>query len=183
MLADLKRSTSTQREAAMILGMSTSTFTTVHVVISLVGIVAGLVFLYGLLTSRSYAGWTELFLITTILTSVTGFFFPRDHVLPSHIVGLLSLVLLAIACLARYRYRLAGSWRWIFVVTAVAALYLNVFVGVVQSFLKLAFLQPLAPTQSEPPFVVAQVVVLVAFIVLAVMALRSFRPQATLRSA
>ena len=105
----------------MILGMSESTFTLVHVAISLVGIVAGLVVMAGFLSSR-LSGWTGLFLATTILTDVTGYFFPRDRILPSHIVGAISLVILAIAVLALYRYRLTGAWRWIYVVTAVASL-------------------------------------------------------------
>ncbi len=161
----------------MILGLSTSAFTTFHVILSLVGIAAGLVVLYGALKSTNYPTWTALFLAATILTSVTGFFFPRDHVLPSHVVGALSLAILAVAAAALYRYRLAGSARWIYVVATVAALYLNVFVGVVQAFLKVPFLQPLAPKQSEPPFVVAQLVVLAVFIALGFLALRSFRPD------
>src|SRR5438552_13960372 len=120
----------------MILGMSTSTFTLVHVVLSLVGIFAGLVVVFGMLGSKRLDGWTALFLATTVLTSVTGFFFPFDKILPSHIVGIISLVVLAIAILALYALHLAGAWRWIYVVSAVMALYLNVFVGVVQAFQK-----------------------------------------------
>src|ERR1700693_3488004 len=120
----------------MMLGMSLSTFTLVHVLISLVGIASGLVVLYGLLSAKRLDGWTSLFLITTVLTSVTGFGFPFDHLLPSHKVGIISLVLLAIAILARYALHMAGAWRWIYVVGAVIALYLNVFVLVVQSFEK-----------------------------------------------
>ena len=163
----------------MILGMSTSTFTAVHVVLSLIGIVAGIVVLAGMLRARRPAGWTALFLATTVLTSVTGFFFPVDHLLPSHIVGIISLVVLAIALLALYGYRLAGSWRWLYVGSAVLALYLNVFVGVVQAFEKLPVLSRLAPTQSEPPFLVAQVVVLAIFAVLGIRAGIRFRPRAT----
>jgi hypothetical protein len=166
-----------EKECIMIIGMSTSTFTLVHVVLSLVGIAAGLVVLFGMFGSKSLDGWTALFLATTVLTSVTGFFFPTDKVLPSHIVGVISLVFLAAAILALYVYHLAGSWRWIYVVGAVVALYLNVFVGVVQAFQKLPLLASLAPTQSEPPFVVAQSVVLVVFVVLAIVAVRSFRPR------
>ena len=163
----------------MILGMSTSTFTAVHVVLSLIGIVAGIVVLAGMLRARRPAGWTALFLATTVLTSVTGFFFPVDHLLPSHIVGIISLVVLAIALLALYGYRLAGSWRWLYVGSAVLALYLNVFVGVVQAFEKLPMLSRLTPTQSEPPFLVAQVVVLAIFAVLGIRAGIRFRPRAT----
>jgi hypothetical protein len=161
----------------MILGISTSTFTLVHVVLSLVGIFAGLVVLFGMFSSKRLTGWTALFLATTVLTSVTGFFFPLDHLLPSHIVGILSLVVLAVAILALYAYHLAGSWRWIYVAGAVVALYLNVFVGVVQAFQKVPPLSALAPTQSEPPFVITQVVVLLVFIALGVFAVRSFHPE------
>lgn len=162
----------------MILGMSASTFTLVHVVLSLIGIFAGAVVLFGMLRAKRVDGWTALFLATTILTSVTGFFFPSDHLLPSHIVGIISLVALAIAILALYLYRLAGSWRWIYVTSAVVALYFNVFVGVVQAFQKLPFLTPLAPTQSEPPFLVTQLVVITLFIVVGFVAVRSFHPAA-----
>ena len=161
----------------MILGMSISTFTVVHVIISLIGIVSGIVVVFGMFGANRLTGWTALFLATTVLTSVTGFFFPLDHLLPSHIVGILSLVVLAVAILALYAYHLAGSWRWIYVVSAVVALYLNVFVGVVQAFQKVPPLSALAPTQSEPPFVITQVVVLVFFIVLGVFAVRSFHPE------
>ena len=163
----------------MILGMSTATFTTLHVILSLIGIVSGIIALFGMLGARRPGGWTALFLATTVLTSVTGFFFPRDHLLPSHIVGIISLVVLAVAMLALYIYHLAGAWRWIYVVSAVAALYFKLFVGVVQAFQKLPFLQPLAPTQSEPPFLVAQLVVLAIVIVLGILAVLRFRPAAT----
>ena len=161
----------------MILGMSTSTYTMVHVILSLVGIFAGLVVVFGMLSSKTLEGWTALFLATTVLTSATGFPFPRDHILPSHIVGVISLIVLAIAIYALYSRHLAGPWRWIYVVGAVVALYLNVFVAVFQSFLKLPALNALAPTQSEPPFLVAQSVTLLIFIALAVVAIRSFHPQ------
>jgi hypothetical protein len=161
----------------MILGMSTSAFTWVHVVLSLTGIFSGVIVLFAMIGAKRLNGWTALFLATTVLTSVTGFFFPRDHVLPSHIVGVLSLVVLLVTILALYAYRLADSWRWIYVVGAVAALYFNVFVGVVQAFQKLAFLQPLAPTQSEPPFLITQLLVLTLFIVLGIVAVRSFHPE------
>jgi hypothetical protein len=162
----------------MILGMSISTFTLVHVVISLVGIFAGLVVVFGMLSSKKLDGWTALFLATTVLTSVTGFFFPFDKILPSHIVGIISLVVLAIAILALYALHLTGPWRWIYVVSAVVALYLNVFVGVVQAFQKVSLLASLAPTQSEPPFLIAQAVVLVIFVVLGIAAVRTFHPPA-----
>ena len=154
----------------MILGLSTSSFTLVHVVLSLIGIFSGAIVLFGMFRSKRPNGWTALFLATTVLTSVTGFFFPRDHLLPSHIVGVISLVVLAVAILAFYGYRLAGSWRWIYVTSAGVALYLNVFVGVVQAFQKLPFLKPLAPTQSEPPFLITQLVMLALFVVHTVVA-------------
>ncbi|HVP88704.1 MAG TPA: hypothetical protein VMU79_11565 [Casimicrobiaceae bacterium] len=160
----------------MILGMSTSAFTTLHVVLSLIGIAAGFVVLAGMFVSKRFDGWTAVFLATTILTSVTGYFFPVDKVLPSHIVGALSLIALALAVLGFYRYRLEGSWRWIYVVTAIVALWFNVFVAVAQSFAKIAFLHSLAPTQSEAPFVISQLVVLVAFVALGIGAVRSFHP-------
>jgi hypothetical protein len=162
----------------MILGMSLSTFTMLHVIISLIGIVSGLVVLYGLLGSKVMPVWTALFLVTTILTSVTGFLFPFDKLLPSHMIGILSLVLLAIACVALYGMKLAGAWRWIYVLTAMIALYLNVFVLVIQSFLKIGPLHALAPSvpPSEPPFAIVQGIVLVLFIVAIISAVRRFRP-------
>ena len=162
----------------MVLGMSLATFTLLHVVISLVGIVAGLIAMVGLLTSNPLRGWTALFLATTILTSVTGFFFPVEKLLPSHIIGIISLVLLAVACLALYGRKLAGSWRWIYVLTAMLSLYLNVFVLIIQSFLKVPPLHALAPSvpPSEPPFAVVQGIVLVLFVAATVMAVRKFRP-------
>src|SRR2546430_9337386 len=144
----------------MIFGMTTSTFTLVHVVISLVGIASGLVVVFGLLTGKRLDGWTALFLATTVATSVTGFGFPFDHLLPSYKVGIISLVVLTVAILARHAFHLAGAWRWIYVVSAAIALYLNVFVLVVQAFEKVPALKAMAPTQSEPPFLVRQLVVL-----------------------
>ena len=161
----------------MILGMSTAAFTLVHTVLSLVGILAGLVVLFGMFGSNRLPGWTVVFLATTVLTCVTGFFFPRDQILPSHIVGIITLVVLAVAIVALYAYRLAGAWRWIYVGSAVLSLYLNVFVAVVQAFLKVPFLNGLAPTQSEPPFAIAHGIVLVVFIVVGILALRSFHPE------
>src|SRR6266404_3658505 len=111
-------------------------YTIVHVLISWVGIFSGFVVLIGLLSGNRLDGWTKLFLITTVATSVTGFGFPFHHLLPSHKVGIISLVVLAVAIFARYRRHIAGVWRWIYVVTAMIALYLNVFVGVVQAFEK-----------------------------------------------
>jgi len=161
----------------MILGMSLATFTLVHVILSLIGIFTGLVVLIGMLNSNRLSGLTAVFLATTLLTSATGFLFPFDKLLPSHIVGIISLVVLALAILALYVFRLAGSWRWIYVGSAMLSLYLNVFVAVVQAFLKVPFLNELAPTQKEPPFAIAQGVVLLAFVVLGILAVRWFRPR------
>ncbi len=151
----------------------------VHVALSLVGIASGLVALYGLVTGKLFAGWTALFLATTILTSITGFPLPPYGYDPPRAIGLLSLVLLALAVAGLYVFHLAGAWRKIYIATAVAALYLNTFVAVVQSFQKLSFLQPLAPTQSEPSFVIAQLVVLAAFSALGALAVIRFRPAAS----
>jgi hypothetical protein len=151
----------------VILGMSVSTFTLVHVAISLVGIFAGLVVLFGMFSSKRLPGWTAVFLAA----------FPRDHILPSYIVGVISLVVLAIAIFALYARHLAGHWRWIYVASAVSALYLNVFVLVFQAFLKVPFLNALAPKQSELPFTIAQVTALVTFVVLGIVAAKSFRPE------
>jgi hypothetical protein len=163
----------------MVLGMSLATFTLLHVVVSLIGIVAGLVAMVGLLKSKPLPGWTGLFLLTTILTSVTGFFFPVEKLLPSHVIGIISLVLLAVACSALYGQKLAGPWRWIYVLTAMISLYLNVFVLVIQSFLKVPPLHALAPSvpPSEPPFAIVQGIVLVFFVVTTFLAIRKFRPM------
>jgi hypothetical protein len=160
----------------MTLGLSLSTFTSVHVVISLIGIVSGIIVMFGLLGSKRMSGWTGLFLLTTILTSVTGFLFPFTTLLPSHMVGILSLALLAIACIALYGMKLSGAWRWIYVVTAMASLYLNIFVLIVQGFLKVDALRALAPTQTEPPFVAIQGIVLAFFVIVIIGASRRFRP-------
>lgn len=160
----------------MILGMSVAAFTTLHVAISLIGIVSGIVVLVAMLGGRAPAGWTAVFLATTVLTSATGFLFPSTGFTPAQGVGILSLILLAIALFALYGGHLAGVWRWIYVLTAVASLYFNCFVLVAQSFQKIPFLRALAPTQSEPPFQIAQLVVLVIFIVATIVALRRFHP-------
>jgi hypothetical protein len=164
----------------MVLGMALSTFTLVHVLISLTGIVTGIVAVLGMCSNNRLGGWTAVFLTTTILTSLTGFLFPSKPIGPPHIVGLISLLLLIPCLLALYTFKLAGKWRWIFVTTAVAALYLNVFVGVVQAFQKISFLHVLAPKGSEPPFAVAQGLVLLLFVVLGVVAVRKFRPRPVL---
>ena len=160
----------------MILGMSVATFTAFHVVLSLVGIVAGLVVVAGMLKSRRLPGWTAVFLTTTVLTSATGYLFPGDTILPSHIVGAVSLVILAVAIAALYGSKLAGRSRAIYAATATASLYLNVFVLVAQAFQKIPALNALAPTPDKPAFAVVQGIVLVAFVVLGWKAVRQFHP-------
>ena len=152
-------------------------YTIIHTLISLVGIFTGTVVLFGLLACKRLDGWTKWFLITTVLTSVTGFFFPFHGFTPAHGVGIISLLVLAIAIFARYPRQLAGAWPWIYVVTAVIALYLNVFVGVVQAFLKVPALHAMAPTQTEPPFKLTQLVVLALFVLLGIVAAIRFRPD------
>jgi len=150
-------------------------FTLVHVAVSLAGIASGLVVLYGMLTANAMGRWTAIFLATTVLTSATGFGFPFEQLLPSHIVGAISLVVLAVAIVARYVKRLTGAWRLVYVIAATTALYFNVFVLVVQLFRRVPALHDLAPTQSEPPFAVVQLVVLVIFLALGVAAAKKFR--------
>ena len=145
-------------------------FTQLHVAISLLGIVAGFVVIFGMLTGAALDGWTALFLATTILTSVTGFMFPFQKLLPSHIVGLISLLLLGLAVYARYGAHLSGSFAWLYVVCAVMAQYLNFFVLIVQSFQKVPALNKLAPTQTETPFKIAQGVALLVFVGLGIQA-------------
>jgi hypothetical protein len=149
----------------------------IHVAVSLIGMVSGFVVLYGLLTGRSLGAWTAVFLVTTILTSATGFPLEPFGFDAARAIGLISLVLLAAPVVAFYAFRLAGGWRSVYIVAAVTALYLNIFVGVAQAFQKLPFLRPLAPTQSEPPFIATQVVVLLAFIALGALALARFHPK------
>ena len=161
----------------MIAGLSIENFTILHTAISLIGIVGGLIVLAGMLRARRLPGWTALFLVTTVLTSVTGFMFPISGLTPAIVFGVISIVILAIALAALYLKHLSGAWRWIYVTTALVALYLNVFVLIVQSFQKLPALQKLAPTQSEPPFLIAQAAALIAFLILGAMAARKFRPD------
>ena len=161
----------------MTLGMSLATFTTLHVIISLMAIAAGLRVLADMLQGKMHGPLTAVFLATTVLTSVTGFMFPNAAVTPAQIVGGVSLVALGLAILALYVFKLRSPWHWVYAATAVLSLYLNCFVAVVQAFQKLAFLKPLAPTQSEPPFLIAEAVGLAIFVLLAVVAIRKFRPQ------
>jgi hypothetical protein len=138
--------------------------------------VSGLVVFYGLLTSRLLSGWTALFLATTILTSITGFPLAPFGFDPPRAVGILSLALLAVAVVALYAFKVAGAWRWVYVITALAALYLNIFVLIIQSFMKVPSLHALAPTQSEPPFLATQLIVLVIYGVFGILALIRFHP-------
>src|SRR5450432_1676545 len=166
----------------MVLGMSLSTFVTVHVIISLIAIVSGIIVLFGMLGSNRASGMTAIFLLFTILTSATGFLIPplvTEKLLPSHIIGTLSLVLLAIACIALYGMKLSGAWRWIYAVTAMVSLYFNVFVLVIQGFLKVPALTALAPGNppSGPAFAVVQGVVLLFFVLVIIGAIRRFRPM------
>ncbi len=153
------------------------TFTLVHVVISLVGILSGFIVLFGMLAGKRFNGWTGVFLATTVATSATGFFFPFHGLTPAIAVGILSLVVLAVAIVARYRRNLAGAWRKTYVVSAVLALYLNVFVLIVQAFLKIPALKNIAPTPNDPPFKLTQLVVLVTFIALGIVAAIKFRNE------
>jgi hypothetical protein len=160
----------------MVLGMSIQTFTILHVIISFIAIAGGLVVLFGMLGSHRLPGWTALFLFTTVLTSVTGFLFPIHGFTPALGVGGLSLLLLAIALIAIYGRHLAGAWRWIYVATAIAALWFNVFVLIAQSFLKVPSLHAIAPNGNEPPFLIAQGLTLVIFVVLGILAAIRFHP-------
>jgi hypothetical protein len=166
----------------MIIGMSVHAFTVLHTIISLVGIFSGLFVLVAMLGGRTSAQ-TGLFLVTTVLTSVTGFMFHSASFGPPQIVGVISLVVLAIAIAALYLGHLAGAWRWIYVVNALLALYLNVFVGVAQSFDKIPALHALAPTATETPFKIAQLIVLLIFIGLGFRAVKRFRPATMVAAA
>jgi len=150
-------------------------FTMFHVLLSLIGIASGLVVGYGLLTDRRFDRWTALFLVTTVATSLSGYLFPFHRLLPSHILGILSLIALAFAIYARYFRRLVGAWRRTYVITAVLSLYFNVFVLIVQLFEKLPSLRAIAPTQSEPPFKIAQLLVLLIFLAFGYLGARNFR--------
>jgi hypothetical protein len=153
------------------------TFTLIHVAISLVGILSGFMVVSGMLAGRRLNGWTALFLGTTAATNVTGFFFPVHGFTPAIALGIISLVVLAIAIFSRYARHLAGAWRKTYAISAVLALYFNVFVLIVQSFQKIPALKAIAPTQNDPPFKLAQLVALVAFIALGVVATLRFRAE------
>jgi ABC-type multidrug transport system permease subunit len=161
----------------MILGLTKAAFTRVHVLLSLAGIGTGFIVLFGLLARKRLDHWTAIFLLTTLLTSLTGFFFPFKHLAPAHIIGIISLVVLAVAIVARYGFHLAGAWRSFYVVSAALALYLNVFAGVARAFLRVRRLRALAPTVREAPFVAAELVVLALFVLLTVKAEKRFRAE------
>ena len=175
----------------MILGMSVAAYTQLHVIISLIAIISGIVVALGMLGAKPMPGLTALFLLTTVLTSVTGFPFPTPaeaprvigSLDPAKVIGVISLIFLALAILALYSYRLAGSWRGVYVISAIIALYFNCFVLVVQSFQKIPFFHALAPTQKEPPFAVAQAILLILFVGLGIAAFRKFRPLAQVPAA
>jgi hypothetical protein len=149
----------------------------------MVGIAAGFVVVYGFIRAKRLDGWTAVFLATTAATSLTGFFFPVDHFMPSHAIGILSLVVLTVATVARYAFHLSWAWRRTFVISSVVALYFNVFVLVAQLFQKLPALKDLAPTQSEAPFVVTQAIVLTAFVAIGAGGAIRFRDWPTITSA
>jgi hypothetical protein len=162
----------------MVLGMPLSTFTLIHVVISVIGILAGFVVIFGMFRSKRMNGMTAIFLLMTTLTSVTGFCFPNEHITPGIKIGIISMVMLVICVLARYAGHLRGASRWLYVVTALLAQYFNVFVLVVQSVLKIPALHALAPTGTETPFVIAEALVLLIFVVLGILAVKKFHPAA-----
>jgi hypothetical protein len=161
----------------MILGMSTADFTLLHVILSLIGIVSGFIVLGGMYSAQRLPAWTGLFLATTALTSITGFFFPNAKITPGQVFGAVTLIVMVPTLAALYGFKLRGAWRWIYAGGAVIVLYLNVFVLIAQSFAKVSVLQPLAPTQSEPPFLITEAVVLAIFAVLGILALMTFHPE------
>jgi hypothetical protein len=160
----------------MVLGLQLATFTFLHVLISLIGVASGFIVMVELLRSSYSGSWTAIFLATTIVTSASGFLFPFSKLLPSHIVGIVSLVLLAIALFSFYVQRMHGIWRQIYVLTAMLSLYLNVFVMIIQGFLKVPLLNSLAPTQTESPFLIVQGVTLVCFLAVIIVAAIRYRP-------
>jgi hypothetical protein len=161
----------------MILGLSVSAFTTLHVIISLVALAAGVVAVDTMLKDRQPGAWTAVFLCSTALTDITGFMFHSAKIGPAHIVGVLSLIVLALACVALYGFHLKGAWRIVYVVTALTAFWFNAFVAVVQAFDKIPALKALAPTGSEPPFVAVQLVVLAGFVAVGYLAIKRFHPM------
>jgi hypothetical protein len=153
-------------------------FTLFHVALSVVGVIAGFAVVFGLISAKQSKTWTGTFLVATAATSVTGFLFPFHRFLPSHVLGIISILVLALAIPAHYVFHLAGAWRRVYVIGAVMALYLNVFVLIAQFFMKIPALKLLAPTKSEPPFLATQIVAMLIFIVLGVLATKRFPGQA-----
>ena len=166
----------------MILGMSIGAFTLLHVIITLIAIGSGLIVVGGMFASHKLPGTTALFLFTTALTSLTGFLFSIKGFTPALGVEIVACVILVVALFALFSPRLAGQWRWIYVVTAIVSLYLNVFVLIAQSFMKVPALKALAPTGSEPPFAIAQGATFATFIVIALIAVANFRPVTAVRT-
>lgn len=162
--------------------MLLSAFTAFHVLLSLVGIASGLIVLYGLLTAKAFPGWTAWFLTTTVATSITGFLFPYHGFTPGYTLGILSIVALALAIAALYRYKLIGGWRKTYVISAIVALYFNVFVLFAQLFMKVPPLKALAPTGSEPPFLITQLVVMAVFVFLGFRAVSKFKESGSLEA-
>jgi len=163
----------------MILGLSVYAFTVLHVIISLIGIAAGVVVVHAMLRSESAGGWTAIFLAATVLTTLTGFLFPITVFTPALGVGIISTVTLAIALVALYVFHLAGPWRLAYIASALFAFYLNAFVAVVQAFQKIPWVHALAPTQTEPAFVAAQTLLLILFAVVGFLVARRFHPPAS----
>lgn len=166
----------------MVFGLSLATYTLIHVIISLIGIASGLIVLFAMFGGKQFDGMTALFLATTALTSLTGLGFPFERVTPGIILAVLSLIVLAIAIVARYSFRMSGKWRSIYVVTAVIALYFNCVALIGQSFLKVPSLHALAPTGHEPPFAIAEGILLLLFIVAGILAVKKFRPDAAINA-
>lgn len=161
----------------MTFGLSIADFTVLHVVISMIAIFAGFIVVGAMFAGANLGCWTAFFLLMTVLTSLTGFLFPFKTVTPAIVVGAVASLILVVALWALYGHGLAGRWRVVYVVAAIASLYLNMFVLIAQSFQKVSFLNPYAPTGSEPPFLIAQVTTLVAFVFLGVLAAKRFHPN------
>jgi len=183
-IEDLRRIVPFARRKAtkMILGMSTPLFTQIHVIISLIAIGSGFIVAFGMIAGRLLPRWTALFVVTTVLTSVTGFFFPIHGVTPGIVLGVVSLAVLLFVILARYSKHLSNSWRRTYVITAMIALWLNFFVLIAQSFQKIPALHTLAPTGTEPAFKISQLIALILFVTLTILADKKFRfasPDAT----
>jgi hypothetical protein len=161
----------------LILGMSIAAFTTLHVAISLIGIATGFIVAFGMIGARRLPAWNALFLATTALTSLTGFLFSFKGVTPGIVIGILSILILVVAVVALYSKHLSGGWRGTYVITAMLAQYFNFFVLIVQSFEKVPSLHALAPTGSEGPFKTTQLLVLLFFVALTVLAFKRFRVE------